>query len=515
MLEFEHVYKYFPGVTALRDVSFSIEQHSIHGLCGENGAGKSTLMKILSGVYPAGSYEGAIHFSGEELHFQSGAIRQSIERGIAIVYQELTLVPKLTVGENIYLGREPHRSGVIDWDRLYSDTAALLERYKLDISPNAPIFELGVGHQQMVEIAKALSLDAKLLILDEPTSALSEQEIAKLHEILRGLEMHGVTCIYITHRLEELFQITEQVTVLRDGEVVDTRPTTELTMDALIAMMVGREMKKRFPDAERSPGEVMLSIRDVRVVASDNPNMTIIGNASFDLHKGEVLGIAGLMGSGRTELVTALIGEQGTVVAGDIFVRGKRVEIGSAREAIQLGIALVPEDRKNQGIILIQSLLQNISLANLNQFASFMRIDVARELSEARKYGDRLQIKAPNLQVLANTLSGGNQQKVVIAKALMAEPLVLILDDPTRGIDVGAKFEIYTLINSLAAAGVAIILISSELEEVIGMSDRILVLHSGRTVALLGRDEVDQETIMRYATGLHEEKEKSTQDSGL
>ena len=506
LLDISHVTKTFPGVTALSDVSIRIKRGEIHGLCGENGAGKSTLMKILCGVYPHGSYEGSVSYEGRELRLGTSSIRQAIEEGIAIVYQELTLVPGMTVGENIFLGKEPRNGAAIDWNKVYSDTERLLRELMLAISPQAVVRDLGMGQMQMTEIAKALSENAKVLILDEPTSALSEAEVDKLMEILGHLKARGVTCIYITHKLEEFFRITDTVSVLRDGRLVSTQPTAELTQEKLVSLMVGREMKERFPRGERRPGEVFFKVEGLRAIDPANSSKEVLKGVDFDLRKGEILGIAGLMGSGRTELVTTIFGEFGQVTAGRIVLDGEEVRIESARDAMAKGISLVPEDRKRQGLVLMQTILQNISLPNLGRFAGFMRIDKEAEISEALKFSTSLSIKAPSVHAAVESLSGGNQQKVVISKWLMSEPRILILDDPTRGIDVGAKYEIYKLMNRLAESGFAIIMISSELEEVLGMSDRVMVMWEGRSNGILDIAEADQERIMARATGLETSK---------
>jgi D-xylose transport system ATP-binding protein len=502
ILDIQNITKRFPGVTALSDVSMQIRRGEIHGLCGENGAGKSTLMKILSGVYPHGTYEGAIYYEGQELMLEERAIRQAIEAGIAIVYQELTLVPSMTVGENIYLGKEPISNGVIDWNKLYADTRDILNKYRLDVDPHTPVKNLGVGKMQMVEIAKALSEDARILILDEPTSALTEAEIDKLVEILKTLKSHGVTCIYITHKLEELFRVTDTVTVLRDGKAVTTQTTTDLTVEKLVRYMVGREMKERFPESHRQIGEVVLEVDNLHAEDPREAGHEVLSGVSFNLRRGEVLGIAGLMGSGRTELVTTIFGEYGKVTAGTIKLEGRELNIHSARDAMREGISLVPEDRKGQGLVLRQSILKNISLPNLEQFSGFFQIDSDAELKASEQQAKNLDIKAPNMLVACDTLSGGNQQKVVIAKWLLSEPKVLIMDDPTRGIDVGAKYEIYKLMNELSEQGVSIIMISSELEEVLGMSDRVMVMCDGHSSATLDISEATQEKIMAFATGI-------------
>ncbi|MAT97436.1 MAG: D-xylose ABC transporter ATP-binding protein [Anaerolineaceae bacterium] len=502
ILDIQDVTKEFPGVVALNKVSIQIKRGEIHGLCGENGAGKSTLMKILSGVYLYGTYSGNVIYNGQELKLEHSAIRQASDLGIAIVHQELTLVPSMTVGENVYLGKEPTEKGTINWNKVYADTREILQRYKLDVSARAVIQDLGVGKMQMVEIAKALSENAQVLILDEPTSALTEAEIDKLMGILQILKAHGVTCIYITHKLNEFFRITDNVTVLRDGEKVITLPTHELTEERLVNYMVGRQMKERFPKGNRQPGEIMFQVKNLHAVDPHDSNRYVVNGASLDLRRGEILGIAGLMGSGRTELVTTIFGEYGKVTEGEITLEGKSLKIDSARDAIKHGISLVPEDRKKLGLVLIKSILENISLPNLNQFARFFSLDKDAELDASMKQAKNLAIKAPNLQVDCASLSGGNQQKVVIAKWLMSRPKILIMDDPTRGVDVGAKYEIYKLMNELAEQGVSIIMISSELEEVLGMSDSIMVMHEGRSNGMLNVAEATQEKIMAMATNI-------------
>ena len=502
IFDFQNVTKRFPGVVALKDVSLKIRRGEIHGICGENGAGKSTLMKILSGVHPNDSYEGTIIYDGRELDLGNSSIRQARDEGIAIVYQELTLVSRMTVGENVYLGNEPKENGAINWNKVYADTREILTKYKLDVEPLAIIKNLGVGKMQMVEIAKALSENAQVLILDEPTSALTEAEVDKLMEILKTLKEHGVTCIYITHKLEEFFEITDQVTVLRDGEVVTTQPTEDLSMEKLVKYMVGREMKERFPEGHRNPGDVVLEVKDLNAEDPNRSGHKILNGVSFNLRRGEILGIAGLMGSGRTELVTTLFGEMGKVTEGTIRLNGKEITVKNATDAIKLGLSLVPEDRKGQGLVLGQTILQNLSLPNLAQFSSFFRIDKNAELSASLEQAKNLAIKTPSLHVACNSLSGGNQQKVVIAKWLMSNPKILIMDDPTRGIDVGAKFEIYKLMNDLAEQGVSIIMTSSDLVEVLGMSDRVMVMHEGSSRGILDISEATQEKVMALATGI-------------
>ena len=502
ILDIQHVTKEFPGVVALSDVSFSVKRGTIHGICGENGAGKSTLMKILAGVYPFDSYEGRIVYNGEELRFERDSIRQAIAKGIAIVYQELALIPRMTVGENIHLGREPGASGLINWNKLYHKTQKVLDEYHLRINPSAVVSNLGVGQQQIVEIAKALSENAQVLILDEPTSALTEAEVEILMGILLNLKERGVTCLYISHKVEEFFRITDNITVLRDGGIVGTMPTKDANYEKVISMMVGREMKERFPTGTRSPGEVILEVRNLSVDSPYQTGKKAVKGVSFSLRKGEILGIAGLMGSGRSELVTTIFGEYGQNRTGEVLFNGVPVEIDSARAAMNNGISLVPEDRKRMGLVIDQSIIKNMSLPNLERFSNFLAINRNAELKACQSMASYLAIKTPTLQALVNSLSGGNQQKVVIAKWLMSEPKVLILDEPTRGIDVGAKYEIYKLMNKLAEEGVAIILVSSELPEILGMSDRVLVMHEGECAGIVAATEATQEKLMAMATGI-------------
>jgi D-xylose transport system ATP-binding protein len=502
ILDFQNVTKHFPGITALDNVTLQIKRGEIHGICGENGAGKSTLVKILAGVYPFGEYEGKILYRGEELKLISGSIRQAIKEGIAIVYQELTLVPGMTVGENIFLGKEHTRGGIINWQQLYGETREILHDYQLDVNPKEMVSHLGVGKMQMVEIAKALSENANVLILDEPTSALAEEEIIKLMEILRSLKEKGITIIYISHKLEEFFRIADRVTVFRDGKWVTTQPVAQLSLEKLVSYMVGREMKERFPKGNRKPGEVIFEVENLHAVDPNDPSHKVLKGINFNLRKGEIVGIAGLMGSGRTELVTTIFGEYGKITNGTIKLKGKNITNKNARDAINKGFSLVPEDRKGQGLVLMQTILNNISLPNLPLYSSALRIDKLAEMKACLQKIKDLSIKISNIQNQVDSLSGGNQQKVVIAKWLMTIPKVLIMDDPTRGVDVGAKYEIYKLMNELAEQGVSIIMISSELEEVLGMSDRIMVMHEGQSNGTIDIKEATQEKIMALATGI-------------
>ncbi|MHC1783903.1 MAG: sugar ABC transporter ATP-binding protein [Anaerolineaceae bacterium] len=502
ILDFQNVTKRFPGITALDNVTMQVKRGEIHGICGENGAGKSTLVKILAGVYPFGEYEGKIFYEGEELKLISGSIRQAIKEGIAIVYQELTLVPGMTVGENIFLGKEHTQGGIINWQQLYGETREILHDYQLDVNPKDMVSHLGVGKMQMVEIAKALSENANVLILDEPTSALAEEEIIKLMVILRSLKEKGITIIYISHKLEEFFRIADRVTVFRDGKWVTTQPVAQLSLEKLVGYMVGREMKERFPKGNRKPGEVIFEVENLHAVDPNDPSHEVLKGINFNLRKGEIVGIAGLMGSGRTELVTTIFGEYGKITNGTIKLKGKNITNKNARDAINKGFSLVPEDRKGQGLVLMQTILNNISLPNLPLYSSVLRIDQLAEMKACLQKVKDLSIKISNIQNQVDSLSGGNQQKVVIAKWLMTIPKVLIMDDPTRGVDVGAKYEIYKLMNELAEQGVSIIMISSELEEVLGMSDRIMIMHEGQSNGTIDIKEATQENIMALATGI-------------
>ncbi|MFD2670764.1 xylose ABC transporter ATP-binding protein [Marinicrinis sediminis] len=499
-LEMRGIVKEFPGVKALDQVTFSVKQGEIHALCGENGAGKSTLMKVLSGLYPAGTYEGQIIIDGKEKQFQH--IKDAEEAGIAIIYQELAIVKDLSVAENLFLGKEPATFGVVHWDRVFKESEKWLKEVGLkDVSPDSQAGLLGIGKQQQIEIAKALSKHAKILILDEPTAALTEQEVEILLGILRELRSRGVSCIYISHKLNEVFSIADTVTVLRDGQTVASRPTAELNEDDVIALMVGREMKERFPKVTSQPGEVVLSVKNYTVHHKDKPGVNVIEDVSFDLREGEILGIAGLMGAGRTELVMSLFGAYEGKASGSVFINGKPVTIRTTHQAIQAGLAYVSEDRKKFGLVLGMDIKKNVTLSSLQNISNLSVIDNNQEVASGDEYIQSLKIKAPSSETIVGTLSGGNQQKVVLGKWLMTQPRILILDEPTRGIDVGAKFEIYNIMNQLVQQGVAVIMVSSELPEVLGMSHRVLVLSEGRYAGEFQAEEATQEKIMTAATG--------------
>lgn len=497
LLEMGEITKSFPGVRALGGVTFNLHQGEIHALCGENGAGKSTLMKILGGVYP--DYGGEILLQGERQRFRS--IRDAESAGIAIVFQELSLVKDLTVGENIFLGREPRRFGIVRWDELYRQAKQLLDDLRLDIDPRTPVRHLGIGQQQLVEIAKALSHKARILVLDEPTAALTEAEVETLVRILNGLRERGIGMIYISHKLEEVFRLSNRITVLRDGQTVGTYPTNSVNEARVIALMVGREVVDIFPKAEHELGQMVFEAHHITVEDPNVPGKLLVDNVSFGVRRGEVLGIAGLMGAGRSELLTAIFGAHLGKFSGEIFVEGKRARITNPAEAIQYGIGYVTEDRKRFGLVLEQAILNNMTLASLPQVSGRFVTDAEAEAATGQRAMQELRIKARSLFTIAGTLSGGNQQKVVLAKWLLTKPRVLFLDEPTRGIDIGAKQEIYSQINKLAREGLAIVLVSSELPEVLGLADRVLVLHEGRLSGEFTRAEATPEAVMACATG--------------
>jgi D-xylose transport system ATP-binding protein len=491
--------KTFPGVRALDGVTFDLYQGEIHALVGENGAGKSTLMKILGGVYPYPDYGGEIRINGEMVRF--AGVRASEAARVAIVFQELSLVKDMTVGENIFLGREPRRFGIVRWDELYGRARKLLADLHLSIDPREPVRNLGIGQQQLVEIAKALSQDARILVLDEPTAALTETEVETLVRILNKLRERGVGMVYISHKLEEVFRLSDRVTVLRDGRTVGTEATAALSEPRVISLMVGREVGNIFPKAEHEPGASVFEARNITVADPNVPGRLLVDRASFNVRRGEVLGIAGLMGAGRSDLLMAIFGAHAGRVTGEVLVEGERVRFTSPAEAIRHGIGFVTEDRKRFGLILDQTILNNMTLASLRRVSGRFVTDADAEAAAGERASRDLRIKANNVWTVAGTLSGGNQQKVVLAKWLLTKPRVLFLDEPTRGIDVGAKQEIYGQINALAREGLAIVLVSSELPEVLGLSDRIIVLHEGRITGEFTRAGATPEAIMACATG--------------
>ena len=497
-LKIENITKTFPGVKALDKVNLFADLGQVHAILGENGAGKSTLMKILSGVYQAD--EGDIFIQGDKVHFANTKDAESA--GIAIIYQELNLVPIMTVAENIFLGKEPlNKMGLIDYKRMSALAEKQLEKLGVPIPVDVPVNQLKIGEQQLVEIAKALSLDAKVVIMDEPTSALSDKEVESLFKIIEVLKNSNVAVLYISHKLEEIFTIADQVTVLRDGQYIDTKSIGETETGQLINMMVGRDVKNLFPKHQCQPGNELLKVQNLSIMHPEQKNRHLLNNISFQLKEGEILGIAGLMGSGRTELLMSLFGAPpGPVVSGQIAISGTDVQIKNPEQAINNGIALVTEDRKSLGLFLQLSVKTNASIANLGKFSSAGVLHQKMETKVVSDYIEQLQIKTPGIDAVVETLSGGNQQKVILAKWLMTQPKILLLDDPTRGIDVGAKEELYLLMNKFAKEGMGIILVSSELPELLAMSDRILVLNQGNLTAEFSAQQVTEQKIMFAAT---------------
>lgn len=501
ILEMNNITKIFPGVRALDNVSFRVKKGEIHCLVGENGAGKSTLMKVLSGVYPYGEYSGDIILNGKVQKF--AGINDSEKAGIAIIYQELALVPEMTVYENIYLGHEIKKGRLIDWNETIVQAKEILKKVRLNnLNPATKVKDLGVGKRQLVEIAKALSKNVKLLILDEPTAALNEDDSANLLELLRELKGQGVTSIMISHKIKEVIEIADKVTVLRDGKTICSMSakSEEITESKIIKHMVGREIENIFPKREvRNYGEKMLEVKNWSVY---DPKLgrEILRELSLFVRKGEIVGIAGLMGAGRTELAHSIFGNpDGYRVSGDLYVMGQKKHFKSPHDAIKAGVAYVTEDRKGNGLILISDIKQNITVANLKALSRQGIINENEEVMNANYYKDSLDIKAPSIEQKLENLSGGNQQKVSLGKWLYVKPKVLILDEPTRGIDVGAKYEIYSLMNRLVEQGMSIMMISSELPEILGMSDRIYVVSDGKIAGELATNEATEEKIMEMA----------------
>ncbi len=498
MLEMRAIAKSFAGVRALRDVNFTVNAGEIHALVGENGAGKSTLMKVLSGVYPAGSYDGTIIFDGEERRFRD--INSSEALGIIIIHQELALIPLMSIAENIFLSHPPQQFGVIDRDEVYRRTRDLLAQVGLRESPDTLITDLGVGKQQLVEIAKALSKKVRLLILDEPTASLNEADSAALLDRLVTFREQGIASILISHKLHEVARVADRITVLRDGRTVDSIDchTEKVEEDRIIRSMVDRDLAHRFPERRATIGAPVLEVEGWSAYHPLHPERQVIKNVDFAVRAGEVVGIAGLMGAGRTEFAMSLFGRAwGTKIGGRVRLDGREVNLSSVPAAIEAGLAYVTEDRKQLGLILADDVRKNITLASLRQIASHGVIDDIRELEAAGDYRSRMRIRSQDIYQETGTLSGGNQQKVVLSKWLMTNPKVLILDEPTRGIDIGAKYEIYTIINELAESGRGVVVISSEMGELLGTCDRILVMNDGAFVGEFAGTEATQEKIMR------------------
>ncbi|QTE29798.1 multiple monosaccharide ABC transporter ATP-binding protein [Pengzhenrongella sicca] len=502
ILEMRAITKTFPGVKALQDVTLEVTRGEVHAICGENGAGKSTLMNVLSGVYPHGSYEGEILFEGEPCEFRK--IRDSEDRGIVIIHQELALSPFLSIAENIFLGNEQATRGVIDWTATNSEAAKLLARVGLKESPDTKIIDIGVGKQQLVEIAKALSKRVKLLILDEPTAALNDDDSAHLLDLIRSLKGQGITSIMISHKLNEIEAIADTTTIIRDGQTIETlamhgaEPVSE---DHIIRAMVGRSLDHRFPEHTSNIGVEALRVEDWTVYHPIDTSRVVVDHANLNVHRGEIVGIAGLMGAGRTELAMSIFGRSyGANISGRLVKDGKEIHPRSVGQAIRHGIAYATEDRKKYGLNLLTDIKRNITASALGKVSRWGVMDASGESRIAGKYRADMNIKAPTVDVVVGTLSGGNQQKVVLSKWVFADPDVLILDEPTRGIDVGAKYEIYTIINALADAGKAVIVISSELPELLGVCDRIYALSAGRITGEVSRADASQEALMYLMT---------------
>jgi len=504
ILEFRKVSKQFAGVHALNEVSLSVQKGEIHAIVGENGAGKSTLMKIVSGFYPYGDYSGSVLLNDREIQFKR--ITEAEEAGVAIIYQEFALVPKLSVIDNIFLGHEIRtRTGSIDMIAQDKETQKLLKQIGLEVNPFIQIQELGVGQQQLVEIAKAINRKAKIIIFDEPTAALNDRESKQLLNLIKEFKAQNITCVYVSHKLEEVLYVSDRLTILRDGNTVITeqvRDNPEMNESRIISYMVGRTIENRFPWIEKNPGEVIFEIKNWTVPHPVLSHKNAHNDINLTVRKGEIVGLGGLMGAGRTELALSLLGLYEKPTSGEIFIDGKKESIGSPTEAISKGLCYLTEDRKGKGLVLYNTIKVNITLASLKQFSRFTRIETLKEESAVQKIINELTIKASSQEQLAANLSGGNQQKVVVAKWLMAKPKILILDEPTRGIDVGAKFEIYELMNRLTTKeGMGILMITSELPELLGVCDRIVIMHEGTLTGNLDRKDVTPELFMKYATG--------------
>ncbi|TCV95952.1 xylose ABC transporter ATP-binding protein [Luteibacter rhizovicinus] len=499
LFEMRDIVKEFSGVRALNGINLAVRPGECVGLCGENGAGKSTLMKVLSGVYPYGTWEGEILWDGKPLHAYS--VRDSEKAGIVIIHQELMLVPQLSVAENIFLGNEIRKfGGLMDYDAMYAKADALLARLKLKgVNVAAPVSNYGGGYQQLFEIAKALAKNARLLILDEPSSSLTSSETDTLLSIIEDLKREGVACVYISHKLEEVARVCDTVTVIRDGKHILTKPMSEMTTHSIITAMVGREIDNLFPKSEHHVGEVIFEARHVTCWDVANPNRKRVDDVSFELRRGEILGIAGLVGAGRTELVSAIFGAYPGRSTAELVLEGKPIKVTSPQQAIRAGLSLVPEDRKRQGIVPLLGVGDNITLATLQHYSHAGRIDRAAELQTVEAEIKRLRVKTASPELAIAGLSGGNQQKAVLTKMLLPNPKVLILDEPTRGVDVGSKFDIYTLMFELAAKGVSIIMVSSEMPEVLGVSDRVLVMGEGKLKGNFPNVGLTQEQVLAAA----------------
>ncbi len=508
LLEVKNLTKEFPGVKALDNVNFTLHEGEVHALCGENGAGKSTLIKVLCGVHL--EYQGDILLHGKKLQFKS--LRDAEDVGIVCIQQELALVPEMNVGENIFLSNKPAKLGVINWDKVYADAAKVIQSMGIStdpatgIHPKVQVKSLSVQKQQIVEILKAIAKHAQILILDEPTASLTEEEVDSLLEMVDKLRKDGITCIYISHKLDEVMRIADRVTILRDGQSIETRKIGDFPKQEIINAMVGRELNQLFPREEHTRGKVRLEIKNYSVENPHVPGKKLLDNINLKAYQGEILGVSGLMGSGRTELFSSIYGALEAKAEGEVYIDGQQVHMKSPREALDHGLTIVTEDRKKLGLVLGMSVLENTTMPSLKKVSRLGILNANEEIVAANKAVEYFKIKTPSVNTHAGNLSGGNQQKVVLGKAMMTEPKILILDEPTRGIDVGAKYEIYKIMNQLLAEGVAVIMISSDMEEILGMSDRIVVFNEGKVMGEIDYKEATQSKIMTISAGgtIHE-----------
>jgi putative multiple sugar transport system ATP-binding protein len=500
ILEIENLTKDFPGVRALDSVNLKVKKGEIHSLCGENGAGKSTVMSVISGVYPKGDYTGKVFFKGNETHYHN--VKDSEKEGLAIIHQELALSPYLSIYENIFLGHMQTKFGIINWNYYIAESQKYLDQVGLHEPPSTIVSKLGVGKQQLVEIARALSKKVDLLILDEPTSSLNDDESEKLLNLILEFKKQGITCVMISHKLNEVLKVADTVTVLRDGKSIASYGVKEekLTEERIIRDMVGRDLTHRFPDRKSNPGDTVMEVKNWSVYHPEYHAIKVVDNVSFYLKKGEILAFCGPMGAGRTELMMSIFGKSyGYRSEGELYIKGQKTELNSSREAMEKGLGYISEDRKGLGLILIQDIKTNISNSSLGKVSKFGIINTSNEIRLAEKYREDLNIRTPSINQQARNLSGGNQQKVVVSRSLAAEPDIFIVDEPTRGIDVGAKTEIYNILGDLAANGKSIIMVSSELPEALGMADRIYVMNEGKIKGMLTHEEATQEKIMHLA----------------
>jgi putative multiple sugar transport system ATP-binding protein len=500
ILEIENLTKDFPGVRALSSVNLKVKKGEIHSLCGENGAGKSTLMSVISGVYPKGSYEGKVFYKGKETSYHS--VKDSEKEGLAIIHQELALSPYLSIYENLFLGHMQTKFGIINWNYYIKESKKYLDTVGLAEPPETIVSKLGVGKQQLVEIARALSKKVELLILDEPTSSLNDDESEKLLDLILEFKKQGMTSIIISHKLNEVLKVSDTVTILRDGQSIRAHDVKgdSLTEEMIIKDMVGRDLTHRFPERKASPGDTVLEVKNWNVYHPDYHSIKVVDNVSFYLKKGEILAFCGPMGAGRTELMMSLFGKSyGSKSEGEIYINGKKLNLSSSRAAMDAGLGYISEDRKNLGLILIQDIKTNISNSNLKKLSAMGVVNNSKEIREAEQYRKELKIKTPSINQIVRNLSGGNQQKVVVSRTLAGGPQICIIDEPTRGIDVGAKTEIYGILNDMVSAGKSVIMISSELPEALGMADRIYVMNEGKIKGMLMKEEATQEKIMHLA----------------